>query len=373
MGDSLCDNNGMLLIYVRDKRNLAVYQGHNKPLRMFSNKDIANLHELAIQNNGTGNVTSLNDFQSVHTPPSSSPSSSKDGETAASSSAEVHQADWNWVPVIGLTIALALTFLVLFILLCLLLAKCFGFCCPGNRRRKRLSAKYYVNPLMASSGHYKPVEPIYVVTPGSEAAGGIPPPSSTSIYGTVSNGHPHPHHHLQHHPIPPPLIPAHHHHPPFGPSPPIPPPHLIHQQYSRSMTPTSTYRINRRGGGENGGGGGDSRGIRTSSLIQSSMQSTPEANKRDKIVSRTMTVPVTITNNKNGFQQQRIMEEQQRQIEKDHQILPLPHPSQQQQPTTSSSSPPPLPPPHHPSQTPILPFLDPWRKQEVQTREQFIG
>jgi len=74
---------------------LAVYQGHNKPLRMFSNKDIANLHELAIQNNGTGNVTSLNDFQSVHTPPS--PSSSKDGETAASSSAEVHQADWNWV------------------------------------------------------------------------------------------------------------------------------------------------------------------------------------------------------------------------------------------------------------------------------------
>nr|CAD2125491.1 unnamed protein product [Meloidogyne enterolobii] len=365
MGDSLCDNNGMLLIYVRDKRNLAVYQGHNKPLRMFSNKDIANLHELAIQNNGTGNVTSLNDFQSVHTPPSSSPSSSKDGETAASSSAEVHQADWNW-PVIGLTIALALTFLVLFILLCLLLAKCFGFCCSGNRRRKRLSAKYYVNPLMASSGHYKPVEPIYVVTPGSEAAGGIPPPSSTSIYGTVSNGHPHPHHHLQHHPIPPPLIPAHHHHPPFGPSPPIPPPHLIHQQYSRSMTPTSTYRINRRGGGE----GGDSRGIRTSSLIQSSMQSTPEANKRDKIVSRTMTVPVTITNNKNGFhQQQRIMEEQQ-QIEKD-QILP--HPLPHQQPTTSSSSPPPLPPPHHPSQTPILPFLDPWRKQEVQTREQFIG
>jgi len=48
------------------------------------------------------------------------------------------------------------------------------------------------------------------------------------------------------------------------------------------MTPTSTYRINRRGGGENGGGG-DSRGIRTSSLIQSSMQSTPEANKRDKV------------------------------------------------------------------------------------------
>ncbi|CAK5075820.1 unnamed protein product [Meloidogyne enterolobii] len=132
------------------------------------------------------------------------------------------------------------------------------------------------------------------------------------------------------------------------------------------MTPTSTYRINRRGGGE----GGDSRGIRTSSLIQSSMQSTPEANKRDKIVSRTMTVPVTITNNKNGFhQQQRIMEEQQ-QIEKD-QILP--HPLPHQQPTTSSSSPPPLPPPHHPSQTPILPFLDPWRKQEVQTREQFIG
>ena len=49
------------------------------------------------------------------------------------------------------------------------------------------------------------------------------------------------------------------------------------------MTPTSTYRINRRGGGENGGGGGDGRGIRTSSLIQSSMQSTPEANKRDKV------------------------------------------------------------------------------------------
>uniref|UniRef100_A0A1I8BU31 Uncharacterized protein n=1 Tax=Meloidogyne hapla TaxID=6305 RepID=A0A1I8BU31_MELHA len=314
---------------------------------MFSNKDIANLHELAIQN-GTGNVTSLSDFQSVHTP---SPPSSKDGETAASSSAEVHQADWNWVPVIGLTIALALTFLVLFILLCLLLAKCFGFCCPGNRRRKRLAAKYYVNPMMASSGHYKPVEPIYIVTPtGSEAAaGGMAPPSSTSIYGTVSNGH----HHLLHHhhrPMPPPIIPTH----PFGPSPIPPPPHLIQQYpHSRSMTPASTYRIKREG--ENG-----DRGVRTSSLIQSSMQSTPEANKRDKIVSRTMTVPVTTT--KNGFQHQRILEEQQ-QIEK-----------VEIHPSTSSNIhlPPPLP-PHHPSTTPILPFLDPWRKQEVQTREQFIG
>ncbi|CAK5052098.1 unnamed protein product [Meloidogyne enterolobii] len=27
MGDSLCDNNGMLLIYVRDKRNKLVYKG----------------------------------------------------------------------------------------------------------------------------------------------------------------------------------------------------------------------------------------------------------------------------------------------------------------------------------------------------------
>ena len=68
-----------------------------------------------------------------------------------------------------------------------------------------------------------------------------------------------------------------------------------------------------------------------------------------------MTVPVT-SNNKNIFQQQKILE----QIEKDE-IIP-----------STSNIPPPLP-PHHPSQTPILPFLDPWRKQEVQTKEQFIG
>ena len=77
----------------------------------------------------------------------------------------------------------------------------------------------------------------------------------------------------------PPIMPTH---PPgvFGPSP-IPPPHLIQQYpHSRSMTPASTYRV-RRGGG-NGENGGD-RGVRTSSLIQSSMQSTPEANKRDKV------------------------------------------------------------------------------------------
>ncbi|KAF7639739.1 hypothetical protein Mgra_00000660, partial [Meloidogyne graminicola] len=342
IGDNKCDNNGMLLIYIRDNKKLSIYQGHNKQFKIYSNKDIANLHELAIQNNNNETITKEEE---------------EEEKASSFSSSSVQQSDWNWVPVIGLTLALALTFLVLFILLCLLLAKCFNFCCSKNKqkRRKYLSTKYYVNPLMPPSNgqHYKSVEPIYIVTPtGSGGGGGIgAPPSSTSIYGTVSNGH-----HFNRQIIPPPLPHSHLHHSiiPTNQFPtPIPPPHLIQQQYphSRSMTPVSTYRIKKLG--ENG------RNIKTNSLIQSSMQSTPEANKRDKIVNRTMTVPVT-NNNKNIFQQQ-----QQQIIERNEEILP----------STSSlniSPPPPLP-PHHPSQTPILPFLDPWRKQEVQTREQFIG
>jgi hypothetical protein len=104
------------------------------------------------------------------------------------------------------------------------------------------------------------------------------PPSSTSIYGTVNNSQ-HPHH-LYHHngppPLIPPIIPSHssHHFIPQHPS------HLIYQNPppSRSMTPASTYRINKKNNiNEN------DRDVRTSSLIQSSMQSTPEPNKRDKV------------------------------------------------------------------------------------------
>ena len=61
-------------------------------------------------------------------------------------------------PVVGLSIALALTFLVLIILLALLCAKCCRLCCPSRARK---TSKYYVNPMPS----YKSIEPIYIVTP----------------------------------------------------------------------------------------------------------------------------------------------------------------------------------------------------------------
>jgi hypothetical protein len=112
MGDDYCDN-GMLLIYVRDQKQVSqygmshskqtispsqmvTYQGHaagRERFKVFSDQQIANLHELAMNGgglNGTASVSALplGDFGGA--------SSSDDN-----SGAEVRKADENWAVSLG--------------------------------------------------------------------------------------------------------------------------------------------------------------------------------------------------------------------------------------------------------------------------------
>ncbi|KAI3420416.1 hypothetical protein GPALN_003714 [Globodera pallida] len=321
MGLEQCDN-GMLLLYIRDQKRMVTYQGHRQ-IQIYSDQDIANLHELTLRTNRSGGALPW-------------PSGEAEAQRRAGD-------DENSAPIIGLSVALALTFFVLFCLLCILVGNCCSVCCCRPKRGRK-TAKYHLNPTMVPN--YKSIEPIYIVTPTASEVAAFAPPSGASLYATATFPR---HAGRSFSPHPPPMM-------LFG-HPPPPPPHggpLGHQPRSRSATPTSTQR-SRQALNTSGGVQPTSRVIGGTAQ---STHSTPEPNKRDK-VNRTLTVRSNGTyytaSNVNASPEDISVTKKQSN-----------HP---QQPSSTSREFPDTP---SPQNRPYA-FLDPKRKQEVQTREEFIG
>ncbi|KAL3072633.1 hypothetical protein niasHS_017607 [Heterodera schachtii] len=319
MGTEQCDN-GMLMLYIRDQKRMVTFQGHRR-LQIYSDRDIDNLHELTSRTNRSGAAEALISLNS---------------DAEAQQKAEDEQ---NTAPIVGLSVALALTFFTLFCLLCVLAVKCCSiYCC--QQKRKRNKAKYYLDPALMAN--YKSIEPIYIVTPNANSGGfsgaaAFAPQSGTSLYGTATFPR---HAGRSFSPPPPGML--------FGRPP--PPPHGVpfHAPPPRSATPTSTQR-SRRTQNASGGGG-----------VQS-MHNTPEQNKRDKI-DRTMTVRSNATyytaTNANPSPENLLVATKK----------PFSHPQHPSTSTNRESGDTPS-----PQNRNSFPFLDPKRKQEIQTREEFIG
>lgn len=344
MGTEKCDN-GILMLYIRDQRKMATYQGHGR-FNVLSDQQLSEPNNLALLTsgqNGTGTLVPIGNVLGL---------GGSDGSAALAEVRRTATEDESFLGLsaIGLTIALALTFLVLVILLALLLVKFCRMCCAPVGPAAHKGSKYYVNPMPS----YKSIEPIYIVTPpGSEAAAfaGAAPPSFTSAYGTGTFGTPGR-----------PVM--------YGPPPPPPPVPLVQQPRSRSATPTSTHRIRR------------TYAPSSTRTTAQSIHSTPEAHKRDK-VNRTATVYSTNGIGGGTFPASTSSPEISGTIPSTSAAAGVPQAKKklsQPPPTIHEVDVPqqsPFPPLHSsaaavaPPQ--FLPFLDPLRRQEVQTREQFIG
>ncbi|KAI1708238.1 modulator of levamisole receptor-1 domain-containing protein [Ditylenchus destructor] len=193
LGDDECSN-GLLIIYVKDQQKLATYRGNGR------------------FKEGDEDTSALSFLLSSY-------ENESQGENGAAQKGE------SWAPIIGLTVALVVILIILALLCALCMVKLCGYCCKRGSPRKD---KYYVTPRAPS---YKSIEPIYIVTP----------PMSAQHSSTLSSSmHPPPPHHgmpMYHSPYsgsptPPP--------PPVGPRPIVTHPPTIR---SRSITPTSTHRI----------------------------------------------------------------------------------------------------------------------------------
>ncbi|KAE9553355.1 hypothetical protein FO519_003418 [Halicephalobus sp. NKZ332] len=185
LGNETCDN-GLLIVYIQDKKKLATYRGGGNFL-LFTDNDMERLHQIAVK--GNRNIQDQAALRYLLT-----------NYDSLVERSEVKNAD-SWTPLWGLLLALVL----LLILLAILAACLFAKVCCCCRKRTHKKDKYYVTPVST----YKPTpEPIYIVTP--------PPPHLESIYNS-----------------------------PFAGSP-LPPPHPAtftpRSPSSRPITPSSTHR-----------------------------------------------------------------------------------------------------------------------------------
>jgi len=277
LGNNECDN-GVLIFYLKDKQQLATYNGNNHFVQL-SNADIDKLHKLSGKDDD-GGALALQFLRADQ----------------AGDEKDVQRAE-SWAPVVGLTAAVVLILLILAVCLATLIA---SFCCCATKTKKN---KYYVTPVPT----YKTVDPIYIVTPPMSERHG---PHSDIIYSTPYTGTP----------LPPPGT-------VFGPTPYYSAgSHATspRSNYGRSVTPTSTNRVR----------------LDPHANVKSAEQ-TPKSNKKEKIIrsgtaaSKHSNATYHTVNNSSST------------------TLPAIEGS--------------------PDRSGDLPFLDPRRKLETQTREDFIA
>uniref|UniRef100_A0A0N5AYU7 TPM domain-containing protein n=1 Tax=Syphacia muris TaxID=451379 RepID=A0A0N5AYU7_9BILA len=157
-----CDN-GILIIYVKDKRQLATYRGFGKFI-LWNSTEVAKLHHLATKTNFDGQ-------EDIHVMPD-------DEYRYPIAQADIQRAEV-WPPILGLLLALILVLLILGLLLALLLAK---YCCLCARRHKK--DKYCIT----GAPIYKTFEPLFVTTPTLHER--ILASQSDAIYSTPYSGTP---------------------------------------------------------------------------------------------------------------------------------------------------------------------------------------
>ncbi|GMR54620.1 hypothetical protein PMAYCL1PPCAC_24815, partial [Pristionchus mayeri] len=161
LGNATC-NHGLLLAYMKDTQKLASYRGGRSFVQL-TDEDMIKLHEIARKGETGDDAMALQYLLNNY----------KEIEEARVTRAE------SWTPVIGLIAAILLVLIALAILLSLFLAR---FCCCCAKRGKKET--YQVTPVPT----YKSVDPIYVVTPTS----GDHRFGSDALYSTPYSGSPMP-------------------------------------------------------------------------------------------------------------------------------------------------------------------------------------
>ncbi|VDO32443.1 unnamed protein product, partial [Onchocerca flexuosa] len=115
LGSVNCDN-GLLIIYIKDKKQLVTYRGSDSYI-LLDMQDLVKLHNLAIKNKSSDDILALQYLLSNYN---------------SVLKAETQRAE-TWLPIVGLFLALLIVLLILLILLTLFLAR---FCCCCARRVK---------------------------------------------------------------------------------------------------------------------------------------------------------------------------------------------------------------------------------------------
>uniref|UniRef100_A0A0R3RKL5 VWFA domain-containing protein n=1 Tax=Elaeophora elaphi TaxID=1147741 RepID=A0A0R3RKL5_9BILA len=157
LGNVHCDN-GLLIIYIKDKKQLATYHGDDSYV-FLDTKDLVKLHSLAIKNKSSDDIIALQYFLSNYN---------------EAWKAETQRAE-TWTPIAGLFLALIIVLLILAILLTLFLAR---FCCCCARRIKDKDEMYQTDTVGGS-------RKILIATPTPERIYGTP---GDAIYSTPYSG-----------------------------------------------------------------------------------------------------------------------------------------------------------------------------------------
>ncbi|KAM3721542.1 Protein dispatched [Dirofilaria immitis] len=148
LGNVHCDN-GFLIIYIKDKKQLVTYRGSDSYI-LLDMKDLIKLHNLAIKNKTSDDALALQYLLSNY----------NNVLKAETQLAEI------WMPIVGFFLALIIVLLILLLLLTLFLAQ---FCCCCARRIK--DDEIYQTGTMNGS------KKILIATPSPER-----------IYGTLRDG-----------------------------------------------------------------------------------------------------------------------------------------------------------------------------------------
>ncbi|CAG9535973.1 unnamed protein product [Cercopithifilaria johnstoni] len=167
LGNVHCDN-GLLIIYIKDKKQLVTYHGGDSYTSLDA-KDLIKLHKLAIKNKPSEDIIALQYLLSNY-------------NNARKS--EIQRAE-TWTPIVGLFLALIIVLLILAILLTLFLAR---FCCCCARRIKDEDEIYRTSTVRGS-------RKLLIATPTFERIYGTP---GDAIYSTPYSGTP----------LPPPRLPG---------------------------------------------------------------------------------------------------------------------------------------------------------------------
>lgn len=163
LGNAHCDN-GFLIIYIKDKKQLVTYHGGDSYI-FLDTKDLVTLHSLAIKNKPSDDALALQYFLSNY------------NDVRKAERAEI------WTPIIGLFLAIIIVLVILAILLTLFLAR---FCCCCAKRIKDEDEIYQTGTMGGS-------RKILIATPTLERIYGSP---GDAIYSTPYCGTPLPPPHL---------------------------------------------------------------------------------------------------------------------------------------------------------------------------------
>uniref|UniRef100_A0A915PUJ8 TPM domain-containing protein n=1 Tax=Setaria digitata TaxID=48799 RepID=A0A915PUJ8_9BILA len=165
LGNVHCDN-GLLIIYIKDKKQLVTYHGIGSYI-FLDTKDLIKLHSLAIKNKPPDDVVALQYLLSNYD---------------SGRKAEIQRAE-TWTPIVGLLLALIIVLLIVAMLLTLFLAR---FCCCCARRIKDEDDIYQTGTVGGS-------KKILIATPSPEQIYGT---QGDAIYSTPYSGTPLPPPHL---------------------------------------------------------------------------------------------------------------------------------------------------------------------------------